>query len=143
MEMAQRFKTLAHELPDLRMADKKWRDQFGGDILLVAASDAEASAAVEGMMKQTVEDAGSRLTSAEILPEKTEGDFRRVGIRVAFGGDLKLVTVVLKSLETSHPVLFASDFDMHSGTDQDDSSASGAGSKALTVTLDVYGFRAG
>ena len=80
--MAQRFKTLAQELPDLRIADKKWRDQFGGELLLAGQSDAIASAAIQTTMKSTVEEAGAKLTSAEILPEKTEGDFRRVGIRV-------------------------------------------------------------
>jgi hypothetical protein len=142
-EMAQRFKILARDLPELRSADKKWRDQFGGDILLIGESDAEASAAIQGIMKQTVEGAGAKLTSAEILPEKTEGDFRRVGIRVAFAGDLKLVTTVLKGVETSHPVLYAGDFDLHSGAGQDNAPQSGAAGNGLTVTLDVYGFRAG
>jgi hypothetical protein len=142
-ELAERSRSLAQQLPELRTADKKWRDQFGGDILLTGQSDAEASAAIQGMMKQNVEDAGSKLASAEVLPEKTEGDFRRVGIRVTFEGDLKLVSAVLKNIEIAHPVLVAGDFDMHSGTSQDDSSTTGAGSEGLTVTLDVYGFRAG
>jgi hypothetical protein len=40
-------------------------------------------------------------------------------------------------------VLFAGDFDLHSGSAQDNSSESGAGSDGLAVTLDIYGFRAG
>jgi len=142
-DMAERFKTLAHELPSLRTADKKWRDQFGGDILLTGQSDADASASIQGMMKQAVEEAGSKLTTSEILPEKTEGEFRRVGIRVAFSGDLKLITTVLKSLATAHPVLFSGEVDLHAGSGQDDSAGGGAGSETLTMTLDVYGFRAG
>ena len=139
-EMAQRFKALARDLPDLRVADKKWRDQFGGELLLNGSSDAIASAAIQTMMKSTVEDAGAKLTSAEILPEKTEGDFRRVGIRVAFSGDVKLVSAVLRSLETVHPVLFAGDFDLHAGSEAADDDG---GDDGLSVTLDVYGFRAG
>jgi general secretion pathway protein M len=142
MDMAERFRTLAHELPSLRTTDKKWRDQFGGEILLTGQSDADASATIQSMMKQTVEDAGSKLTTSEILPEKTEGDFRRVGIRIAFSGDLRLISSVLKSMAVSHPVLFSGDFDLHAGTDQDDSTAV-AGADILTMTLDVYGFRAG
>jgi hypothetical protein len=140
-DMAQRFKSLAHDLPDLRVADKKWRDQFGGELLLNGSSDAVASAAIQTMMKSTVEDAGAKLTSAEILPEKTEGDFRRVGIRVAFSGDIKLVSDVLRSLETTHPVLFAGDFDLHAGSGSSDDA--GGDGDDLAVTLDVYGFRAG
>jgi hypothetical protein len=142
-EVAQRFRILARELPDLRVADKKWRDQFGGELLLTGSSDAIASAAIQTMMKSTVEDAGAKLTSAEILPAKAEGDFRRVGIRVAFSGDIKLVTAVLRSLETAHPVLFAGDFDLHSGLGSSASDGDGAGSDGLAVTLDIYGFRAG
>jgi general secretion pathway protein M len=142
-EMAQRFKLLVRDLPDLRTADKKWRDQFGGELLLTGQSDAVASAAIQAMMKGTVEDAGAKLTSAEILPEMTEGEFRRVGIRVAFTGDLKLVASVLRSLETAHPVLFAGDFDLHAGSDSDNADGNSAGNDGLAVTLDVYGFRAG
>jgi Type II secretion system (T2SS), protein M subtype b len=142
-EMAQRFKVLARDLPDLRTADRKWRDQFGGELLLTGQSDAIASAAIQSMMKSTVEGAGARLTSAEILPERTEGEFRRVGIRVAFAGDLKLIASVLRNLETAHPVLFAGDFDLQAGSDAGRQDAASAGSNSLAVTLDVYGFRAG
>jgi hypothetical protein len=137
-ELAQRFKVLAQELPDLRLADKKWRDQFGSELLLPDESDAVASAAIQTMMKRTVEDAGAKLTSAEILPEMTDGGFRRVGIRIAFTGNLKLVTSVLRGLETAHPVLYAGNFDLHAGSDSGDPD----GSDGLAVTLDVYGFRA-
>ncbi len=81
-------------------------------------------------MKSAVEEAGARLTSAEILPEKTEGEFRRVGVRISFAGDLKLLTSVLHSLETAHPVLFAGDFDLQSGADAVASNDSGAAGDA-------------
>jgi general secretion pathway protein M len=142
-ELALRYKALARDLPDLRVADKRWRDQFGGELLLTGQSDATASAEILGMMKTSVEDSGARLTSAEILPAKAEGEFRRIGIRVAFSGDLKLVTSVLRGLETAHPVLFAGDFNLNADSDSNSPGAGSAGNNGLAMILDVYGFREG
>ncbi len=95
--MAQRYAALAHDLPALRAADKRWRDKVGGELLLDGDSDAVASASLQAAMKSLVEDAGARLLSAEVLPATAEGNFRRVGLRVVISGDLKLVTAVLRA----------------------------------------------
>jgi general secretion pathway protein M len=151
LAMADRYEALARELPALRAADKKWRDQEGGELLLEGSSDAIASAALQAAMKSLVEDAGAKLSSSEVLQPATDGNFRRVGIRVVFSGDLKLVTAVLRGVETSRPILSVGDFSLHSGGSQrsgqsgsevDDESASTGDGAGLSVTLDVYGFRA-
>jgi len=147
LAMAGRYEALARELPTLRAADKKWRDQEGGELLLEGSSDALASAALQAAMKTLVEDAGAKLSSSEVLQPTSDGSFRRVGIRVVFSGDLKLVTAVLRGVETSRPILSVGNFSLHSGgstaaaaEDTDDENASTG--DALSVTLDVYGFRA-
>ena len=61
LAMAGRYEALARELPALRAADKKWRDQEGGELLLEGSSDALASAALQAAMKSLVEDAGAKL----------------------------------------------------------------------------------
>ena len=145
---AQRYEALTRELPALKAADKQWRDRNGGELLLDGSSDALAAAALQSAVKGLVEDAGARLTSAEVLSPTADGAFRRVGLRVAFSGDLKLVTAVLRAVETSRPVLSVGDFSLHTGgaagkagdSEDDDSSAPEGG--ALAVTLDVYGYRA-
>ncbi|HEX2761131.1 MAG TPA: type II secretion system protein GspM [Rhizomicrobium sp.] len=148
LAMAGRYEALARELPALRAADKKWRDQEGGELLLEGSSDALASAALQATMKSLVEDAGTKLASSEVLQPTSDGNFRRVGIRVVFSGDLKLVTAVLRGVETSRPILSVGNFSLHAGggpagaEDTDDESASAGDSGALSVTLDVYGFRA-
>jgi hypothetical protein len=148
LAMAGRYEALARELPALRAADKKWRDQEGGELLLEGNSDALASASLQAAMKSLVEDAGAKLSSSEVLQPETSGNFRRVGIRVAFSGDLKLVTAVLRGVETSRPVLSVGDFSLRSGgassagDSADDDSASAGDGGQLSVTLDVYGFRA-
>jgi hypothetical protein len=144
LAMAGRYEVLARELPALRAADKKWRDQEGGELLLEGSSDAIASAALQAVMKGLVEDAGAKLSSSEVLQPVASGNFRRVGIRVAFSGDLKLVTAVLRGVETSRPILSVGDFSLRSGAGNaagDENTATGDGGP-LSVTLDVYGFRA-
>lgn len=151
VSMASRYETLARQLPSLRAGDKQWRDRSGGELLLDGASDAIASAALQTVMKGLVEDAGAKLSSSEVLEPATQGNFRRVGIRVVFSGDLKLVTAILRGVETSRPVLSVGDFSLHSGgggeggSDSDEDTASAApaaGGGDISVTLDVYGFRA-
>jgi hypothetical protein len=152
--LAGRYETLARQLPALRAADRKWRDQSGGELLLDGSSDALASAALQTAVKSLVEDAGGKLSSSEVLAPATDENFRRVGIRVIFSGDLKLVTAVLRGVETSRPVLSVGDFSLQTGgssvgsgkgggdnADEDVSAA--AGGDTLGATLDVYGFRAG
>lgn len=144
---AQRYQALARQLPGLREADKKWRDQEGGDFLLEGSSDALAFASLQTAMKGLVEKAGASLSSSEVIQPATEGQFRRVGIRVVFSGDLKLVTAVLKGVETSRPILSVGDFSLHTGggagvADSDEEGAAADTGGTLSVTLDVYGFRA-
>lgn len=144
---AGRYEALARQLPALRAADKKWRDQEGGELLLEGSSDTLASASLQTTVKGLVEEAGAKLSSSEVLQPATDGGFRRVGIRVVFSGNLKLVTAVLKGVETSRPILSVGDFSLRAGgatgsEDSDDESAPAGGGDALSVTLDVYGFRA-
>lgn len=145
--LAQRYQTLAHQLPGLREADRKWRDQEGGELLLEGSSDALACAALQAALKGLVEEAGASLSSSEVLQPTTEGRFRRVGVRVAFSGDLKLVTAVLKGIQTSRPILAVGDFSLQTGSggsaDPDREEAQTEDDGSLSVTLDVYGFRAG
>jgi len=148
LAMARRYEALAQQLPALRAADKKWRDREGGELLLDGSSDALASASLQAAMKSLVEEAGAKLSSSEVLQPATDGSFRRVGIRVVFSGDLKLVTTVLRGVETSRPILSVGDFSLRVGggaanaAESDDESASVGDGGALSVTLDVYGFRA-
>jgi len=139
--LAERYKRLAAELPSLRAADKQWRDASGGELLVEGQGDAVASAALQAEMKSLVEEAGAKLSSAEVLTAQNEGRFRRVGLRVVFSGDFKLVAAVFRGMETARPKLYVGDFDLHAGagaaaSDEDSDDA------GLAVTMDIYGFRA-
>ena len=77
-----------------------------------------------------VEEGGSKLTSAQTLAVDTQGNFRRVGMRISFASDLTLLTSVLLGVETARPVLSIGNLDLR-----------GSDNEALTVVMDVYGFR--
>ncbi len=135
VKLAQRYDALLRELPALRSAEKNWRDRSGGELLLSGSSDALAAAALQSMLKDLAADAGADLRSSESLPPAATDGFRKIGVRIVFGGDLKALAEVLRRIEIARPILSAGDFDIH------DAGGEGDGGQ-LSITLDVYGFRA-
>ncbi len=113
-----------------------------GDIsslTLVAASDAVAAAGLQSTLSALAEAKGSRLASTEYLATQAEGQFRRVGVRVALTGDLAILTAMLAGIETARPPLFIDNLEIHSSQA---GSAAGGGQTSLAIAMDVYGFRA-
>lgn len=145
LEAVRRLESSAADLPRLWAAAQQWREKTrDGDFLLVGSSDTLAGASLQSTLKDLVEQNGAKLNSAEILPsdtsdkDKSERDkFRRVGVRVAFSGDLTLITTVLHGIETSHPVIFVDNLDIHTT----DNSSGADGGQSFTIALDVHGFR--
>lgn len=145
LETVRRLEVSAAELPSLRAAAQQWREKTrDGDFLLAGSSDTLAGASLQSTLKDLVEQNGAKLNSAEILPsdtsDKSESDkdkFHRVGVRVAFSGDLTLITTVLHGIETSHPVIFVDNLDIHTA----ENSSGDDGGQSFTIALDVHGFR--
>jgi len=139
LDIARRYRNAADDLPRLKADAQKWSEQTrNGGLLLAGGSDAVAAASLQSTLKGMVEQGGAKLTSAQTLPAEVQNNFRRVGVRVAFSGDLALLTTVLLGIETAHPVLTVSNLELHSGSDSSD----GDGAGALAIAMDVYGFRA-
>jgi general secretion pathway protein M len=138
LDLVERLKRSAADLPRLRAAVQQWREQAHGDELLLAgSSDTVAAAALQTTLKTLVEQGGAKLSSAEILPPDTVDRFRKVGIRVSFTGELSLLTSVLGGIETAHPIMFLDNLDIRTA-----SKASGDDAdQTLTIALDVYGLR--
>ena len=76
------------------------------------------------------------MTSAEMLPEETKEDVaRRVGVRIAFSGTLKLLATVLEGIEATRPVLFVGNLDIHTAPDSNGDDEG----DTLGIVIDVYG----
>jgi Tfp pilus assembly protein PilO len=138
-ELARRYESAANDLPRLRaLAKQRGAKEQSGDLLLTGASDAVAAAALQSSLKDMVEGEGAKITSAAMIPPEDEGPFRRVGVRIAFSGDLQLLTSVLLEIEAAHPVLSVGNLDLRVTGDSkgDDENPD------LAIALDVSGYRA-
>jgi general secretion pathway protein M len=138
VRLAQRYDALARQLPALRDAERNWRDRSGGELLLSGSSDALAAAALQSMLKDMTADAGADLRSSESLPAASAESFRKIGVRIVFAGNLKALVEVLRRIEVARPILSAGDIDIRNVSDEEH----GGQDPGLSVTLDVYGFRA-
>lgn len=137
-EQVRKYRNAVNDLPRLRDAAKRQSDAASAaNMLLTGASDAVAAADLQSSLKDMVEGEGATIMSAAILPAEAEGAFRRVGLRIAFAGDIELLTTVLLQIEEARPMLFVGDFDIHQSA-----SESEGDNPMLAVSLDVFGYRA-
>ena len=128
-----RYERAARDLPRLRVEGEGRHRQSGDGLLLAGSSDAVAAADLQSTLKDLVEADGATLESAQTLSPETIGNFRRVGVRLAFSGSLDLLTSVLLGVEASNPVLLVGGLELRSSDDES--------SQDLTVAMDVFGFR--
>ena len=137
-ELVQRYQSAARDLPRLRAAAAQGQDLLpDSDLLLTGSTDAVAAAALQSVLKVLVELEGAKLNSAEMLPPESEDNVvRRVGVRIAFTGNLTLLATVLEDVETTRPVLSVGNLDIHTTADVNEEGED----HALAIVMDVYGF---
>jgi hypothetical protein len=137
-ELVQRYQSAARDLPRLRAAAAQGQVRPpDSDLLLTGPTDAVAAAALQSILKVLVELEGAKLNSAEmLLPESEDNVIRRVGVRIAFAGNLNLLTTVIEGVETTRPVLSVGSLDIHTAANLDDEGED----HALAIVMDVYGF---
>jgi hypothetical protein len=137
-QLAQRYQALARDLPSLRaQTSRRLGESASAELLWTGSSDAVSAAMLQSSLKELVERERAKLTSAEMLPSEPVDDIvRRVGVRIAFFADLKLLTSVINEIETTHPVLSIKNLDIHSAN----ASQTEVGDRALAIAMDVYGF---
>jgi len=136
--LAQRYQNLTRDLPRLRgVAAEQLSPTHDASLLLTGPTDAVAAAMMQSALKEMVEREGAKLSSAEMLPLNHGSDIiRPVGVRVAFSGNLTLLTSVIKAIETKRPVLSIGDLEIHSAG----ASKAEEANDVLAVVMDVYGF---
>lgn len=133
-DATERSRNAVVDLPQLRAtADSLRQKTRDKTMLLEGASDALAAANLQSALKDMIEQQGSKLVSVQTLQPAAEGRFRRIGLRVSFSGTLQVVTIVLSGIETTHPVLSIGNLDLRASAAEEN--------QALSVAMDVYGFR--
>jgi len=133
--VAGRSGSLREALDRLETLSAESRGYFSGTSanLLVAELQAE--------MKAITEEAGGKLTSFQVLPEKAAEPFAQVALRLTVEGDMEALQSFLYRLETWQPVLFVDHLDIQKQQarrlrvrlDQDSPDA-------LVARLDVVGY---
>jgi hypothetical protein len=138
LETARRLQRSTEAFAKQRPETDESKEQEAGDALLLpGTNDTVAAALLQSTLKEVVEDAGARLSSAEILPSEARDSFQRVAIHVSLTGDQVSLAAVLRGIELAHPAIFADNIDIHGAGSADDAAAN----PKLAVELDLYGFR--
>lgn len=141
-ELLRRYRSAVAELPHLRAEQKRHGSTLDNtQLLLAGTSDPIAMAALQANLKDIVEGNGAEIASASTLPPDAAGLLRRVGVRIAFSGDLESLTTVLLEIQAARPMLSVGNMDLRVDTAAKDS-GDGGENPDLAVTLDVFGFRA-
>lgn len=142
-----RLQRLAAMIPRLRIQlARARRDPSMRGQLLRGASDALAAATLQNRVKQVAGRNGLTLRSVQDLAPVQEEEFRRIGIRVAFEGDVAAIEKVFHALETSPTLLFLDNVQIRSrggGRIARKPSRATAPENLLSVRFDVFGYTGG
>jgi len=104
---------------------------------LNGATDAYASATLQGLLQAMAGKAGTTLTSIDTLPGAPVGAYQRIGLRVAMTATWPVFIGFLQSVETATPQMLVDDLSLHS------SALTLAGSHDLPIQagFTVFAFR--
>jgi Type II secretion system (T2SS), protein M subtype b len=110
--------------------------------LLTGPSDALASAELQHRLKTATEAARGTFRSAQALPARDEGPYRRVAVRAQMSVKLGELVRILHDLESSPPYLFIDQMSVRVLTPfQSGKSPPAEGQEPdLDVTFDIYGY---
>ena len=75
------------------------------EMFLPTTTPALASADLQTRIKQVISEAGGELSSTQVIPEKNEDTFVRVGIKVRLNGSTPVLRTVIHAFESGKPAL--------------------------------------
>jgi general secretion pathway protein M len=136
--LGPRLKVAADELPGLRTRAAELRVAAGArKVTLEGASDAIASANLQGRIAELATSVGATIGSTESLPAEALRGYRRIGLRYVLSGPYETLVRLLARLEAVTPPLVIDNLHIH-GVLRRPGTPAAAG---LDAGLDVYGFR--
>ncbi len=86
--------------------------QAENGVYLEGTTDTLAAAQLQERVGARIAASGGTLRSIQILPAKSDGDFRRVSLRVQFTGTIQALADLLYALETERTHLFVDNLDV-------------------------------
>ena len=108
-------------------------------VTLDGASDAIASATLQGSIEEFASAAGVKIGSTESLPAEARGPYRRLGLRLVLTGSYDSLATLLARLEAATPPLIVDNVQFHSFQRRPGAPPAAA---SLDASFEIYGFRA-
>ncbi len=140
-ELLDRYRRIAAARPALQErldALKSQQSEIG--TYLSGGTDALAGAELQELVNSTVAKGGGGLRSVQILPVKTDGGFRRIGVRVQMTATMAQVLRLLHGFEAGSKLLFVAKLEVSNRRARRRRKQPVETDPALLVRLDLFGY---
>jgi general secretion pathway protein M len=140
LEQLARYENISKTNPNRKAElEKLAKQQSRSGVYLAGDTDALAAAGLQEDVGVKIEKNGGKVRSMQILPVKTDGDFKRVSVRVQLTATLGSFARILYALESGKPYVFIDNLDVKNrrarkakkGTEED---------PELVIRFDLYGY---
>ena len=140
LEQLARYEHISKTNPNRKAElEKLAKQQSRSGVYLAGDTDALAAAGLQEDVGAKIEKNGGKVRSMQILPVKTDGDFKRVSVRVQLTATLGSFARILYALESGKPYVFIDNLDVKNrrarkakkGTQED---------PELVIRFDLYGY---
>ena len=140
-ELLDRYRRVAAARPALQErldALKTQQSKIG--TYLSGETNALAGAELQELVNATVSASGGGLRSVQILPVKTDGGFRRIGVRVQMTATMAQVLRLLHGFEAGSKLLFVDKLEVSNRRARRRRKQQVETDPALLVRLDLFGY---
>lgn len=111
------------------------------ETFLPTTTAALASADLQTRIKQVVNEAGGELSSTQVIPEKGEDNFVRVGVKVRLNGNTPILRNVIHTFESGKPALIIDNLNIRPiRIPVNPREKSSASEDKLSIDFDVIGY---
>lgn len=108
-----RYEQISRSFPALKgQLDELAQRQSRSGVYLSGDTDALAAAQLQADVSGIIQKHDGQLRSVQILPVASDGEFKRVSVRVQLTGTLSSLTRILYSLEGRRPFVFVDNLDI-------------------------------
>ena len=133
-----RLESISQSYPALKaQLDELARRTAKSGVYLAGNTDALAAAGLQEDVSVQIGRAGGTLRSVQILPATSDGDFKKVSVRVQLTATLVQFTKLLYSLEAARPFVFVDNLDIKNRRTR---SREADQNPELIIRFDLYGY---
>jgi len=114
--------------------------QTGRGLDIPGATSALSAANLQERIRAAVNKSGGEIKSTQILASQRQGDFERVGLRVALSMPMEPLLDLLYSLESGRPYLFVDNLEIAARVSRRRNEPEKNEAPVLAIRFDLYGF---